>query len=221
MALRKIGNEISLTEQAYLVVKDAIVNNQLKPLEDLSEEMLASQLGISRTPVRTAIKRLALEKLVIMKPGKTAVVANISESDIHKVFTVRIGLEPMAAYAAASLITQKQIDRLEAIIEGQREALRTGDYILYIAKEYEFHTAIAAYANNDLLYDFIEKVNVHVQRFLTLSLTLQKHSTAALDEHLAIVNALKKGKTEESEAAMRYHVANVAERIIQKQLARG
>lgn len=216
MDLRRIGNEISLSEQAYLIIKDAIVNNQLKPLTDLSEEMLAAQLGISRTPVRAAIKRLVFEKLVIMKPGKTAVVADISENDIHKVFAVRIGLEPIAANAAAVIITDRQIEFLEEIIDAQIEALRMGDYMLYIAKEYEFHTSIANYAENDMLYDFIDKVNIHVQRFLTLSLTLQKHSMIAIAEHQAIVKALKLHKSEAAEQAMRLHVVNVAERIIQR-----
>ncbi len=216
MALRKIGNEISLSEQAYLVIKDAIVNNQLKSLEVLSEETVALQLGISRTPVRSAIKRLALEKLVLMKPGKTAIVADISEQDIQKIFAIRIGLEPLAAGAAAAYITDGQIDDLEEIIETQVEALQMQDFSLYLAKEHEFHTSIADYTDNDLLYDFVDKVNVHVQRFLTLSLTLQKSSPLAVNEHRAIVSALKMHKAAAAEEAMRVHVVNVAERMIPK-----
>ncbi len=111
------------------------------------------------------------------------------------------------------------MDDLEDIIETQVEALQMRDFSLYLAKEHEFHTSIAQYAANDLLYDFVDKINVHVQRFLTLSLTLQKSSLSAVNEHRAIVSALKLRKAAAAEEAMRVHVVHVAERMIPKMAA--
>ena len=213
--LQKIGNDLSLSEQAYVLIKGAIMNNCMKPMEELSEEMLAAQLGISRTPVRSAIKKLAFEKLVVIRPGKTTIVADISEQDIMKVFAVRIALEPLAAQKAAALITPSQIEQLEAVLATQTTAMRQDDYSLYMMKEHEFHVGIASLAANDLLYEFVEKVNTQVQRFHTLSSALQASSALALMEHEQLIDRFKAKDVAGAGQTMLTHVENVARRMVQ------
>jgi len=212
--LPKIGSDLSLSERAYRVIKDSILNNRLKPREILSEEMLAKQLGISRTPVREALKKLAFERLVILNPGKNAVVADISEEDMRNVFIIRIALEPVAARLAAENITWKQINKLEEMLKDQEEALESEDYELYLQKDYEFHTSVARYTNNEQLYDIIVSISTQVQRFLILSQTLQKSSPDALKEHKEVLIAIKNHDPKEAEEMMKRHVNNVAARIL-------
>jgi DNA-binding GntR family transcriptional regulator len=212
--LPKIGSDLSLSERAYRVIKDSILNNRLKPREILSEEMLAKQLGISRTPVREALKKLAFERLVMLNPGKNAVVADISEEDMRNVFTIRVALEPVAARLAAENITGKQINKLEEMLRGQEEALESEDYELYLQKDYEFHTSMARYTNNEQLYDIIVSISTQVQRFLILSQTLQKSSPDALKEHKEVLMAIKNRNPAEAEEMMRRHVNNVTTRIL-------
>lgn len=212
--LPKIGSDLSLSERAYRVIKASILNNRLKPREILSEEMLAKQLGISRTPVREALKKLAFERLVILNPGKNAVVADISEEDMRNVFIIRIALEPVAARLAAENITWKQINKLEEMLKGQDEALQSEDYELYLQKDYEFHTSVARYTNNEQLYDIIVSISTQVQRFLILSQTLQKSSPDALKEHKEVLIAIKNHDPKEAEEMMKRHVNNVAARIL-------
>ena len=213
--LQRIGNDLSLSEQAYVLIKGAIMNNYMKPMEELSEEMLAAQLGISRTPVRSAIKKLAFEKLVVLRPGKTTIVADISAQDIMKVFAVRIALEPLAAQKAAAVITPSQLEQLEAVLAAQTEAMRGDDYNLYMMKEYEFHAGIAALAENDLLYEFVEKVNTQVQRFHTLSSALQASSALALMEHEQLLDRFRVKDAAGAGETMLTHVENVARRMVQ------
>lgn len=210
--LPKIGNDVSLSEKAYLVIKNAILNNKLKPREILSEEALAAELGISRTPLRSALKKLSFEGLVVINPGRNAVVADLSFEDVKKVFTVRIALEPLAAKAAATSIKQDELMDLQEILEIQEEATRMDDYDLFLQKDYEFHTAVAKYSDNDLLANIIQTINVHVHRFLILSESLQTSAQEAIREHEEVLAAIKNGDGATAEIKMKQHVENVSSR---------
>jgi len=214
--LPKIGNDISLTEQAYMAIKDAIINNKFKPKEILSEEALAVELGISRTPVRSALKRLDLECLITINSGRNAVVADISEEDMDKVFPIRAVLEPLAARIAASRINQDQLDELEKVLFVQEEAVKKGDFELYLQKDYEFHTMLAKFSDNEMLFGFIQNVTSHVQRFLILSQTLQSNSVIANEEHKGVLEALKRRDAQAAEEKMRAHVEMVTNRMVGK-----
>lgn len=210
--LPKIGNDVSLSEKAYLVIKNAILNNKLKPREILSEEALAVELGISRTPLRSALKKLSFEGLVVINPGRNAMVADLSFEDVKKVFTVRIALEPLAAKAAATCIKQEELMDLQEILENQEEAIKMDDYDLFLQKDYEFHTAVAKYSDNDLLGNIIQTINVHVHRVLILSGTLQTNAQEAIREHEEVLAAIKNGDGDTAEIKMKQHVENVSSR---------
>ncbi|SFG12505.1 DNA-binding transcriptional regulator, GntR family [Desulfotomaculum arcticum] len=212
--LPKIGNDKTLAEQAYLAIKNAILTNRFKPREILSEEALAEELGISRTPVRVALKELAFERLIILNTGKNAVVSDISKEDIEKVFPIRIALEPLAARYTAKNINEKQVKKLEEILSEQELAIKTEDYNLYVQKDFEFHISLASYADNDLLFEMIKTINTLVQRFLILSETLQENSFAALEEHKKILKELEQKNAGTAEELTKIHVVNVAKRIL-------
>ncbi|WP_206808591.1 GntR family transcriptional regulator [Paradesulfitobacterium ferrireducens] len=211
--LPKIGSDVSLSEKAYLVIKNAILNNKLKPKEILSEEALAAELGISRTPLRSALKKLSFEGLVVINPGRNAMVADLSFEDAKKVFTVRIALEPLAAKAAATSIKPEELMDLQEILESQEEAIKMNDYELFLQKDYEFHTAVGKYSDNDLLGNFMQTINVHVHRFLILSGTLKINAQEALREHKEVLAAIKNGDGDTAEKMMKQHVKNVSGRL--------
>jgi len=214
--LPTIGNNISLTEKAYLVIKNAILNNKLKPREILSEEALAAELGISRTPVRAALKKLEFERLILLNPGRNAIVADFSEEDMCQVFPIRIALEPVAARIAAQNINKDDLKKLKEILTSQQQAVQMEDYNLYIQKDFEFHTALARFSKNELLSDMVETINTQIKRFLILSVTLQENSTIAIQEHLKVVEALEQGEQSLAEELMKEHVVGVANRILKK-----
>ena len=95
MALKNLKKDPSLTDKAYSAIKSAIMSNELTPGTVLAEENLASQLGISRTPLRAALQRLQHEEIV-MQNGKNMVVAEVTERDVRDISVVRIQLEPLA-----------------------------------------------------------------------------------------------------------------------------
>ncbi len=212
--LPKIGSELSLTEQAYMAIKDAIINNTLTPNEILTEEALAAQLGISRTPIRAALEKLAVQRLVKMKRGKNAVVAHISESDLRKVFDIREALDPVVIRVAAKNMTEKRCSELEKIILEQETAVNENDFELYIHKDYEFHTALSKFTDNEQLHEIMVSISSQVIRFMILSTSLQKSSYPALGEHREILDALKKRDAALAEKKMVEHGLNVVNRIL-------
>lgn len=214
MNLPKIGKDMSLSEQAYYIIKDAILSNKLKPRERLSEVALADKLGISRTPVRSALKKLAFERLVVFKRNKNAIVADLSEKDMYDVFVIRKAQEPVAAEETAKIITKEQTRVLDTLLEGQQRAIKQNDFSSYLKNDYKFHTLIADYSKNKQLYDIVVSINNQVKRFLILSGTLKINSERALSEHKAVLSAFKQGDYELAKEQMENHILNVTSRLI-------
>jgi DNA-binding GntR family transcriptional regulator len=112
-----LENYKPLRDVVFDYMKDAIITGKLKPGERLMEVQLAEKLGVSRTPVREAIRKLELEGLVVMVPRKGAYVADLDAKDLLNVLEVRSSLEGLAASLAAERITEEEIDKLKKIIE--------------------------------------------------------------------------------------------------------
>lgn len=143
MALKNLKKDPSLTDKAYSAIKSAIMSNELTPGTVLAEENLASQLGISRTPLRAALQRLQHEEIV-MQNGKNMVVAEVTERDVRDISVVRIQLEPLAIHLLAQNggITAKHLDRLYLCGEKQLNALRSGDSEAFLDQDALFHVSL-------------------------------------------------------------------------------
>ena len=116
-----------LRDVVFETLRDAIITQVLKPGERLMEIQLADEMGVSRTPVREAIRKLELEGLVIMVPRKGAYVAGVSMKDIHEVYEVRAALEMLAVSLAAERITDEELDALERQVLQESEAEASED----------------------------------------------------------------------------------------------
>lgn len=204
-----IVKPVSLSEQAYQIIKEEIITNKIKAGEILTEEQLASELQISRTPIRTALKQLVMEHLATVNENKNVVVSNVTEQDVRNVSTVRMVLEPLAVKLIED-VTDKQIKDLRRIIKSQRDARSHEEFL---RGEHDFHTHLAALANNTFLYDMIERTNIVVERYLVLSGTLAKHSSEAVDEHERIVDCLEAKDFKGAKQALEEHLLHVEERM--------
>ena len=211
--LPKIGNKQSLSDHAYVVIKKAILDNTFKPRDILLEETIAEMLGVSRTPLRTALKRLEFEKLVVINSSKQAVVAEIHHEDMVKVFVFRLGVEPVAARLAGKLMTEEHFSRIEDCLERNEKAIRDKDLIGIIALELEFDRIFAASLDNEFLADGIAMIHSYLQRFLALSTTILSDAPGSLAEHRLIFDALRARDSDRAEALVRDHLWNVASRF--------
>lgn len=206
----QIVKPVSLSEQAYEIIKEEIITNRIKPGEILTEEQLASRLNISRTPIRTALKQLVIERLAEVNENKNVVVSNITKEDVKSVCAVRKALEPLTMDLIVEAAVDKKVKELRKTIRAQRAAKTHEEFL---SEEYRFHMGVASLSNNMFLYDMIQKTNIAIERYLVLSGTLDKHSEEALDEHEAIVTCLEKKDFAAAKEALKKHLSNVEDRM--------
>lgn len=206
-----------LRDVVFETLRDAIITQVLKPGERLMEIQLADEMGVSRTPVREAIRKLELEGLVVMVPRKGAYVAGVSMKDIHEVYEVRAALEMLAVTLAAERITDEELDALERQVLRESEAEADQDEhaldnIIYI--DSSFHDIIYQAAHNQRLVQFVNILQEQLQRFRAASLSRPGRSKTALDEHKQIVEALAERNGELAAKLAKEHIENAENAMI-------
>ena len=206
-----------LRDVVFETLRDAIITQVLKPGERLMEIQLADEMGVSRTPVREAIRKLELEGLVIMVPRKGAYVAGVSMKDLHEVYEVRAALEMLAVSLAAERITDEELDALERQVlrESEEEANEnenTLDNIVYI--DTTFHDIIYQAANNQRLVQFLNILQEQLQRFRAASLSRPGRSKTALEEHKQIIEALAERNGDLAAQLAKEHIDNAESAMI-------
>ncbi|WP_101773624.1 GntR family transcriptional regulator [Peptostreptococcus faecalis] len=212
----KINNYKPLRDVVFENIRTAIMEGTLKPGERLMEIHMAEQLGVSRTPVREAIRKLELEGLVIMLPRKGAYVANISKRDLIDILEVRIGLEGMAAYYSAERISPEKIKKLELISEELKEYVCKNDVDNMLKKDEEFHNCIFESTGNRRLMSMMNSLWETVYRFRLMYMSDYSSAVNIVDEHMKIIDALKKGKANLAEQLAREHIEKAEQFMIEK-----
>ena len=207
--LPRIGAEVSLTQRAYEVLREAILSNAFRPGQILSEETLAAELAISRTPVRAALKQLEFEHMVVLNPSKNIVVSDISRSDLRDVTTARQALEPVAVKLLATHIGTDQLCQLRDQIGLQRQALADEDIAALIRLDYAFHMHIARFAGNRWIAEMVDTVNLASRRYMGLSEHAARHWEATVREHTEIVDLIEQKKSNMAAERMRHHIGQL------------
>lgn len=211
-----------LDEDAYVPLrvavlnrlKQAILDGTLKPGELLSENRIAAQLSVSRTPVREALRVLEQENLVKMLPGRKVVVSIPSPADIDEIYDIRFIVES----EALRRITPDRkdiIDQLEACNRRQKEALRRGDKRELRQINTDFHMIFISVLNNQKLQQFIDSVYDSITRFRLYSLEKPEWAEHRSEEHCQLVELLKAGNTEGAVAMLKQHL-DAARNIVTK-----
>ena len=195
-----------LRDVVFENLRSAILEGKLKSGQRLMEVQLAEQLGVSRTPVREAIRKLELEGLVVMLPRKGAYVANISVKDLMDVLEIRACLEGLGASLAAERRDDEDIKKLESIEKEFEDAVRTQNIEILLKKDVEFHECIFEAANNKKLEKMINSIWEQVQRFRTTYVSDYNASMSLLDEHQAILKAIKEANVADAKKFAIEHI---------------
>jgi DNA-binding GntR family transcriptional regulator len=191
-----LDNYKPLRDVVFENLRSAILEGKLKSGQRLMEVQLAEQLGVSRTPVREAIRKLELEGLVVMLPRKGAYVANISVKDLMDVLEIRASLEGLGASLAAERRTEEEFE----------QAVITQDIDMLLKKDIEFHECIFKAANNKKLEKMINSLWEQVQRFRITYVSDSNASLSLIDEHRIILNAIKEGNVADGKKAAIEHI---------------
>ena len=197
----KLDSYQPLREVVCESLREAIRNGTLKPGERLMEIQLAEQLGVSRTPVREAIRKLELEGYVIMMPRRGTYVANMSMSDISDIFEIRSALESLSNGLAAKRITPDELEHLQNLLVMLKPYVEQMDMEKIVELDIEFH---------DLLYHvgIISNLRDQLTRFRTLSMSYPGRLEATMEEHKSIVDAIAAGDSEAARQAAEKHMEN-------------
>jgi DNA-binding GntR family transcriptional regulator len=200
-----LENYRPLREIVFDTLREAIITGVLKPGERLMEVQLAEEMGVSRTPVREAIRKLELENFVVMVPRKGAYVADISTKDIVDVFEIRAALEGLAAGLAAERITDEELDELEIILVQNAECCSLEELI---AIDTKFHDVLYRASRNDRLVQIISNLREQIQRFRSTTLASPGRVKGTLEEHKNIVDAVSKRNINLARQLAQEHIDN-------------
>ena len=194
-----------LREIVFESMRDAILNGVLKPGERLMEIQLAEELGVSRTPVREAIRKLELENFVVMIPRKGAYVAGVSLKDVADVFEIRSALEGLAAGLAAERVTDEELEQMEqALLFRGNEAEISLEQI--VKSDTDFHALVYRASRNERLIQILENLREQIQRFRSTSLAVPGRNKLAIEEHRMIVEALRNHDSEAAQSLAMAHI---------------
>lgn len=196
-----------------------IVENRWKSGERLSEPLLCKEFGVSRTPLREALKTLEAEGLVRLIPHVGAVVTDPDAAEIGETMEILIGLEQLAATRVAQARRAEVLSEIERLYHEMREAANAADVSRYYALNDEFHRAIVNGTGNRSLADLHEKVMWHVHRERHRANFRETLTSESADSHKELVRAICGGQPEAAGIAMRNHLEHVSQLMLAQRLA--
>lgn len=206
------------SEYVYRSLRDRIISGELEPDTRLIELAIAAEFKVSRTPVREALKRLAAESLVLADPARGIVVHAPDATEIEDVFVLREALDALAARLAAHRITPSEIGRLQVIVDSMAEAVAEGRREQVVIANMRFHDVIYDVAGNAKLERVARDLREFVRRFTTLPFASPERVDDVLQEHRAILDALKVHDPEAAEKASHAHLTAAREYLVRLQL---
>lgn len=210
----KLDQYKPLREIVFETIRNAILSGSLKPGERLMEVQMAESLGVSRTPVREAIRKLELEGLVIMLPRKGAFVADLSVKDLTEVLEIRAALEGLAAGLASIRIDQDELEELEIAALKFHKAIESEDVEELIHEDIEFHETIFKASRNERLIQLNNNLREQVERFREIYHKKANKSKETSKEHYEIVEAISNRDVDKAEKLARRHIENAEKSIL-------
>ena len=205
---------LPLRDVVFNTLRQAILKGELKPGERLMEIKLANKLGVSRTPIREAIRMLELEGLVIMKPRKGAEVAEITEKNLRDVLEVRGALEERAIRLACERIDTEGITNLKVAAKHFEAVLSSEDVTKIAEADVAFHDVIYLATQNRRLIQLLNNIREQMYRYRVEYLKQKECHAKLMEEHSAMIEAIESGDGREAEEITKRHITNQAAAII-------
>jgi len=193
-------------QRAYNKVRNAIFGGKFPPGYQLKEDDLIDYCGVSRTPVRQALKMLADEGLVTVKSNRRSYVADVSEAHSEEIYDILAMLESYSAGLAADRITADELQILREIVAEMiaLNSKRPTDGKTYLELNSKFHKAIHHCSGNATLYEIIQRI-VDFPATLYLKIGIETDNSTAIEEHSSIIDALAKGDRDYAAMTMKMH----------------
>jgi DNA-binding GntR family transcriptional regulator len=206
----------SLSARVFLRIQQDILKGTFKSGERLAETKLSDLLGVSRTPIREALKQLELEGLVKVIPNKGAIVTGVSIKDISDVYTIRKLIEGLAARWAAENITQEELDVLSETVALEQLYIDKNDAGHLSKYDSMFHDTLFLATKSNPLNFMLKTFHMYVQRSRNSALAVPERARMAHNEHKAILDALVARDPDRAEKLMTEHISNASRYALKK-----
>lgn len=201
---------LPLRDVVFNTLREAILKGELKPGERLMELQLAAQLGVSRTPIREAIRMLEQEGLAVTVPRKGAEVAKMTLKGMEDVLEIREALDVLACQLACVRISEEQLSVLEEKKQAFEESLKTGNVKTIAEADMSFHDVIYEATGNPKLVNMLNNLREQIYRYRVEYLKKEENYPILIKEHNDIYQALVNRNQEEAATSIREHVENQA-----------
>ncbi len=211
---------LPLRDVVFQTLRAAILKGDLKPGERLMELQLASRLGVSRTPIREAIRMLEQEGLAITIPRKGAEVAKMTEKDMEDVLQIRCALEELAVRLSCQKITEAEVQELRVAMNRFREKVDTRDIAQIAEADVNFHDVLYMASDNPKLLGMLNNLREQTYRYRVEYLKDFTVYPQLIEEHRQLYEAVKAGDAQKASIMTRRHLENQTEgvkRIIREQ----
>ena len=211
-----IQNHKPLREMVYEELKMQILKGSIIPGTRMMEVELAEEMGVSRTPIREAIRKLEREGLVTIEPRRGAYASMISTEDMVEILEVRQDLEGLAAYFAADRMNDEQMKELKEVSNNYNKAVKQGVMEDMIKYDTRFHHIIVESCRNKILMQMIEQLQELVLRFRYIYYDNFRRAENMPEEHEAIISAIAEGNADKARAAADIHIERLKELVVKE-----
>jgi DNA-binding GntR family transcriptional regulator len=203
---------VRLSDKAHHLIRHKIVTLELTPLSAIDEQALMEDLQLGRTPIREALQRLAAEGFVFFAPRRGIFVADISITDLQKIFELRVVLEGFCAQLASQRATEDQLAEMEATVVDLRQ-VPDGDSRALMAVDERFHHLLYKAAGNEFLFDILTRLHAKSFRLWYLVLDRLDGVEEAMEQHVAITEALRARDGQRAEELIQRHISDFQREI--------
>ena len=215
---KEVTDKYSLRGRVFNKLREDILSGIYQENEELKENTIGLELGVSRTPVREALRQLELEGLVTMIPNKGAYVTGITQKDIHDIYVIRSYLEGLCARWACEQITEAQVEALDEVLYLSDFHARRGHHEQLVELDNKFHELIYRASGSKILEHVLTDFHHYVERVRKITLAAPDRAKKSSQEHAAILDAIRQRNGELAEALAHEHIINSIKNISEKGL---
>ena len=202
---------VDLTLQA---IRDRILSGSYAEGKPLRQDAIAAELGVSRIPIREALRQLETEGLIVFNPHRGAVVTTLSLEEIEEVFTLRADIESGLVRRAVAVIDAEHLARAAAILDRYERALRDRDVVSYGQLNWEFHCTLYEAANRPVTFQVSQRLHQQSDRYIRMQLAYTHWEERAKREHRAILAAARRRNAKRAAGLMRDHIIRAGESLL-------
>jgi DNA-binding GntR family transcriptional regulator len=218
--LAPLTDQLSLQERTYQSLRSALLDGDYLPGERIYEAAIAQALGVSRNPVREAVRRLQQDGLLDVRPHYGIYVATIPAEEIEDVYRIRGALEATAAALAAERMTPAEIEELRAILEEQQSAASKASPLprepVSVVQADRFHHAIHVGARSPRLLTLLEQIYAQVTHFRNLTLRVPGRAAVSAAGHATIFDAISRRDADAADRTMRAHIDDAWQALVRQ-----